>query len=98
MSEKEQKLRIEEVALLIGTSTQTINNWYRFKTLHPEHPLAQRLPAYEQSGPRQTRFWNKSDIWAITEFKNSLPHGRGGILGDVTQKKLRRTKNAEKKS
>ena len=92
------KLRIEEVALLVGTSTQTINNWYRFKALHPENDLAQKLPDYEQSGPRQTRFWNKSDIWAITEFKNSLPHGRGGILGDVTQKKLRRTKNVEKNS
>ena len=45
------KLRIEEVALLVGTSTQTINNWYRFKALHPENDLAQKLPDYEQSGP-----------------------------------------------
>lgn len=88
----EKLLRIEEVALLVGSSTQTINNWYRFKALHPEHPLAQKLPAYQQSGPRQKRYWKKSDIWAITEFKNSLPHGRAGILGDITQKKLRRQK------
>ena len=33
------KLRIEEVALLVGTSTQTINNWYRFKALHPENSI-----------------------------------------------------------
>ena len=88
----EKLLRIEEVALLVNSSTQTINNWYRWKALHPEHPLAQKLPQYEQSGPRQKRFWKKSDIWAITEFKNSLPHGRGGILGEITQKKLRREK------
>ena len=86
----EKLLRIEEVALLIDSSTQTINNWYRWKALHPEHPLAQKLPDYIQNGARQTRYWKKSDIWSITEFKNSIPHGRSGILGEVTQKKSRR--------
>jgi hypothetical protein len=47
------------------------------------------LPDYTQSGERQKRFWKKSDIWAITEFKNSIPHGRNGVLGDVTQKHTR---------
>lgn len=85
----EKLLRIEEVALLVDSSTQTINNWYRWKRLHPEHPLAKILPDYTQSGERQKRFWKKSDIWAITEFKNSIPHGRNGVLGDVTQKHTR---------
>lgn len=88
----EKLLRIEEVALLVDSSTQTINNWYRWKALHPEHPLAQKLPNYEQSGPRQKRYWKKSDIWSITEFKNAIPHGRYGILGEITQKKIRRDK------
>ena len=85
----EKLLRIEEVALLVDTSTQTVNNWYRWKKLHPEHPLAALLPDYVQGGPRQKRYWKKSDVWTITEFKNSIPHGRNGILGDVTQKSSR---------
>lgn len=82
----EQLLRIEEVALLVGSSTQTINNWYRWKKMNPEHPLAKMLPDFTQSGERQKRFWKRSDIWAISEFKNALPHGRNGVLGDVTQR------------
>lgn len=86
----EKLLRIEELALLTDTSTQTINNWYRWKRLHPEHEYAKLLPDYVQSGPRQKRYWHKSDIWLITQFKNSIPHGRNGILGDVTQKAHRK--------
>lgn len=84
------KLRIEEVALLTGCSTQTLNNWYRWKKLNPEHPLAQLLPDYEQSGERQTRYWDKDDIVKIGQFKASIPHGRLGILGDITQKQARK--------
>jgi predicted DNA-binding transcriptional regulator AlpA len=93
---KEQLLRIEEVALLVGASTQTINNWYRWKKTNPEHELAKLLPDYIQNGSRQIRFWKKSDIWGIVEFKNSIPHGRNGILGEITQTQYRRKETYEK--
>lgn len=86
----EQFLRIEEVALLIGASTQTVNNWYRWKALHPEHPLASKLPDYIQEKPRQTRYWKRSDIWSLAEFKSSIPHGCKGILGEITNKRGRK--------
>lgn len=86
----EKLLRIEEVALLVGSSTQSINNWYRWKKANPEHPLAKLLPDYIQEGNRQMRFWKNSDIWSIVEFKNSIPHGRNGILGDITQRRNRK--------
>ena len=57
----EQLLRIEEVALLVGSSTQTINNWYRWKKMNPEHPLAKMLPDFTQSGERQKRFWKRQE-------------------------------------
>ena len=88
----ERLLRIEEVSLLVNSSTQTINNWYRWKRMNPEHPLAKMLPDYLQSGERQTRYWKNSDIWGILEFKQNLPHGRTGILGDITQKRYRMKK------
>lgn len=81
-----KKLRIEEVALQVGTSTQTINTWYRWKKLNPDHELAKLLPDYEQETPRGMRFWKQSDIWSIKEFKKSIPHGCTGILGEITQK------------
>lgn len=88
----EQMLRIEEVALLVGVSSQTINNWYRWKKLHPDDDYAKILPEFEQTGPRQMRLWKKSDLWAFVEFKNVIPHGRNGVLGEVTQRKSRRNK------
>lgn len=92
---KEQLLRAEEVALLIGISTQTLNTWYRWKTSHPDHVLAKLLPDFIQSAPRQMRKWKKSDIWSLAEFKNALPHGRNGILGDTTQRYFRKRKTIE---
>ena len=89
----ERLLRVEEVALLVNTSTQTIDNWYRWKKVHPEHEFAKLLRDYIQAGARQTRFWKQRDVWSITEFKSKLPHGRLGILGDVTQKHTKFNKN-----
>lgn len=89
----EHLLRIEEVAGIVGSSTQTINSWYRWKKLHPENEYAILLPDYIQIGKKQTRLWKRDDLWKILEFKNTIPHGRNGILGDITQKTSRRLKN-----
>ena len=83
---EKKKLRIEEVALVVGVSIQTINNWYRWKKLHEDDELATLLPNYEQVGERQIRYWDQNDVWSIMEFKKRLPHGRNGILGEITQK------------
>ncbi|MBO6275499.1 MAG: hypothetical protein J6M91_08220 [Methanobrevibacter sp.] len=85
MEQKEQMLKVEEVAVLIGSSIYTIRIWYKWKKLHPEHELAKLLPDYYQSAPRQTRYWKRSDIWKLIEFKSKLPKGHVGIMGDVTQ-------------
>ena len=79
-------LRAEEVALLVGCSVPTINNWYRFKLEYPDHPMSKILPEFVQSGPRQKRYWDEKDIYKLIEFRAKLPHGRNGILGDVTQR------------
>lgn len=91
-------LKIEELALTIGSSVQTINNWYRWKKLNPENKYANMLPDYWQNGPKQTRYWKSSDVWKIIEFKKSIPHGRNGILGEITQPKKKGIKNGKKKS
>lgn len=83
-------LKIEEVAMTIDTSVQTLNNWYRWKKLNPDNEYAAILPDYIQSGNRRTRYWKSEDMYKLLEFKLKLPHGRNGILGDVTQKMRRR--------
>lgn len=89
----EQKLRAEEVCFFVGISIQTLNIWYRWKKMHPDEPLAKYLPDYEQVGPRKIRYWKESDINTIKEFKTSIPHGRNGILGEITQKYLKNKEN-----
>lgn len=82
----EMRLKINEVALLLDISTKTIDNWYMWKRKNKEHKLAKLLPDFHPEGNRQTRYWKMMDIPKLIEFKNTIPHGRNGILGDVTQK------------
>lgn len=82
----EKLLRIEEVAVTLGCSSKSINNWYWFRRENPDNEYAKMLPDYVQEGSRQTRFWRESDIPKLKEFKQSLPQGRGGIMGCITQR------------
>lgn len=83
---QERLLNVTEVSLLIGSSCNSINNWYRFKRLNPDNEYAKILPDYIQSGNHQTRMWKQSDIGKLIEFKSKIPKGRNGVLGSVTQK------------
>lgn len=82
----ERLLKLEEVAVLIGSSGKSINNWYMFKRENPKNEYAKMLPDFVQNGPRQTRYWKESDIWKLVKFKQSIPQGRNGVMGSVTQK------------
>jgi len=87
-----RKIKIEELAFYIDSSTQTINTWYAWKRTNPKHELAKLLPdpIYVQKGGRKVRYWDSNDIGKIIEFKHSLPHGRNGILGEITNRKYRK--------
>lgn len=82
----ERLLKLEEVAIIVGSSSKSINNWYWFKRENSNNEYAKMLPDYIQEGERQTRYWRESDIWKILEFKNTIPQGRNGIMGSITQK------------
>lgn len=79
-------LKVEEVALLVGTSTKSINNWYSWKKLNPDNELTKLLPNYQQQGSRGPRYWNYEDVYKLIEFKTKIPKGRKGFMGAVTQK------------
>lgn len=90
----EARLRIEEVALFIGTSVNTINAWYRFKRQEPDNEYAKMLPDYTQDGgDRSTRYWTQEDVQKLIEFKQKRPIGKNGVMGIVTQKYVKKKEN-----
>lgn len=90
MSERTKLLTIEEVAVSVGVSVQTINIWYRWRKQNPEHERAKMLPEPIQAKPRQTRFWEPQDVMKLIEFKNTVKIGRDGIMGSITQKYVKK--------
>lgn len=89
------KLKIEEVAMLIGCSTESINCWYRYKKRNPKSAICKLLPDFEQNGERQTRFWTQADVYKLIEFQSKLPRGRNGLMGKYNGKG---TKNGSRKN
>lgn len=87
------KIKIEELAMRIDSSVQTINNWYKWKRENPDNELATLLPEYVQEGNRQTRYWNYDDIWKFLAFKTAIVHGRNGIMGQSRPKKRKENIN-----
>lgn len=88
--DRDNLLSVEELAVSIGVSVQTINIWYRWKRQNPENERAKMLPDFIQLGTRQARFWEKSDLFKMMEFKNTMTYGRNGSMGDVTQKYVKK--------
>lgn len=92
---EERLLNVTELAVLVGTSVQTINSWYRWKEAHSDHELARLIPEFRR-GERRVRLWTQSDAWKLIEFRNSIPQGRNGIMGDVTQRYCKTSKHNKK--
>jgi len=95
---QDRLINVMEVSFLVGSSVQTITSWYKWKESNPDHELAKLLPNYERIGNKNTRYWKQSDVWALIEFKNSIPKGRAGIMGVVTQKYVKKEKKENGKT
>lgn len=87
-------INAQETAYRVGISCKTLDIWYRFKRENPSNEYALMIPEYYQETSRSKRLWKESDVAALINFKNSIPQGRGGVLGSVTQKYLK--KNTDK--
>lgn len=81
-----KRLSVAELAVAIGSSVPTISSWYRWKRENPDNDYAKLLPDFVRCGAHRARYWNISDIPRLIEFRNSIPQGRNGIMGSVTQK------------
>jgi len=88
-----KKYSAKAVADKLNCKVSTINLWYAFKKENSTedskyYSYAKMLPEYTRGskGPRGTRYWTEEDIEKLREFQQSIPHGRNGILGDVTKR------------
>lgn len=77
------KMKIEEVAMRVGVSTQTLNRWYKFKKNNPESELSQQLPDYslETTPHGNVRLWDTDSVWSLINFKTHIKQGRTGKMG-----------------
>lgn len=95
-----QALRIEEVAMIIGVSVQTLERWYKFKKEHPESEVAQEIPEYfvgSTTGARRTRLWTQEAVFSLMQFKTERKLGRTGKMGKYGGKGTHGKKVSRKK-
>lgn len=88
-----------QVCALCDISIYTLNAWYRFKQKEPDNEYAKILPEFIKEQGATTRWWDIKDVDKLLTFKKSIPHGRNGVLGNVTQvytRKERNKKNAKR--
>jgi len=83
---KNGMLRVEEVSVLIGKSTFTINAWYRFARKHPDSDIAKMLPKFIQKNERSPRYWKHTDVYKLIEIQSKIPLGRSGPMGKYNGK------------
>lgn len=81
-------LTMDEVAVAVGVTRQTIYYWYKFKKENPDSDYARLLPDFIVIG--RQRFWNKSDINSLMRYKKAIPKGRNGVMGEVTQRYIKK--------
>jgi len=89
-----RKMKIEEVAIRVGVSVQTLNRWYKFKKDHPDDETSKLIPNYTKKKTRSgfVRLWTEDDVWKLVQFKLQIKPGRTGKMGKYEG---RGTKNVE---
>lgn len=81
-------LKIEEVAMRVGVSVQTLNRWYKFKRENPKDEISKLIPAYKKVRTHSgfVRLWQMEDVWKLIEFKSQMVSGRCGKMGEYKGK------------
>lgn len=90
----EYLLKITEVAVLVGVTPKTIENWYKYKDACPDDELTKLLPEIKRRDDnKHTRYWSREDVYKLIEFKANVKTGRNGTMGKVTRKYVRNSKH-----
>lgn len=80
-----RKYNANKIAQFLDISVGTLNVWYKwYEDERFEKPEGvPPLPPYEQAGPRRPRYWSEDVLLDLKRFKDWLPKGRGGVMGDL---------------
>ncbi len=80
-----RKLTATKVAQHLDITVVTLTNWYTWynndKYVKPAN--TPELPKYEQVHERAARYWNESDLHKLEKFKEWVPKGRNGVMGQL---------------
>lgn len=81
-----KKLTATKVTQHLDISVATLNNWYKWYNnqdyIKPKD--TPELPMFEQNGKRAIRYWKEEDLPKLIKFRDWLPKGRGGVMGDYS--------------
>ncbi len=82
------KLTANKIAQALDISVITLNNWYNwYLDTSLEKPTnTPPLPPFEQAHERGIRYWDSNDIPALLKFKEWVPKGRAGVMGNYSAK------------
>jgi hypothetical protein len=74
---------INRAGMMLDVSSQTIRRWYKWwECPEIKKPEDLSLPQYYYKDRRKTKFFKKSDIPALKEFKNKLQTTHRGIMSE----------------
>lgn len=80
-------LSATKVCYHLDITARTLDLWYKWYELAKDKPKdTPILPPYVQKNKRGKRLWKSEDIKLLKEFKKWIPKGRGGIMGEFSQK------------
>lgn len=81
--DKQDMLSINRVAMILDISDHTITRWYKWweNDAFPK-PDDLYLPPYYYLDRRLTKYFKKSDINALREFKNKIQTSHRGYMAD----------------
>lgn len=87
------KLTASQVAAKLNISVYTLKRWYKWyeqEDVKKLNELVEKgmptLPQYETIGATKWRYWNKEDVEQLRQFKEWVPHTRGGVMGSLNKK------------
>lgn len=79
-----KRITVNRVAQFLDVSVVTVNNWYKWYN-NPDFKKPDGvpyLPPYQQDHPRGVRYWTEDDLFDLKKFRDWIPRGRGGVMGD----------------
>ena len=84
MKKMGEKIKATKVTQHLDISVPTLTSWYGWYN-NPDIKKPDGvpyLPPYEQAHERATRFWDADDLPALVKFRDWVPQGRAGVMGE----------------